>query len=222
LVLPQVDGRVYVGLTDEPVGGPLPEVPEPTAAELDFLLGSLNDLVEVELTRADVVGAFAGLRPLLDADGRTSDLSRRHTVLESPDGVITVVGGKLTTYRRMAEDAVDVAVRRSGLTAAPCTTHRLPLVGAADRDTLAVLGVSRRLVGRYGVEAGHVASLPGSAEPVCSGMPYSVAELAFGVSHEGALDVDDLLDRRTRIGLVAADRAEAVAAAEQVLALAAL
>jgi glycerol-3-phosphate dehydrogenase len=219
LVLPQMDGRVYVGLTDEPVDGPLPDVAEPTAAEVDFLLGAFNDLVEVEVTRADVAGAFAGLRPLLDADGRTSDLSRRHTVLESPDGVITVVGGKLTTYRKMAEDAVDVAVRRAGLAAAPCMTRRLPLVGAADRDTLAALGVSRRLVGRYGVEAARVAGLPGSRELVCPGLPYTVAELVFGVSHEGALDVGDLLDRRTRIGLVAADRADAEAAAEQVLAL---
>jgi glycerol-3-phosphate dehydrogenase len=141
-------------------------------------------------------------------------------VLESTDGVITIVGGKLTTYRSMAEDAVDVAVRRAGLAAAPCVTRRLPLVGAADRDTLAALGVSRRLVGRYGVEAGWVARLPGSADLVCAGLPYTVAELAFGVSHEGALDVGDLLDRRTRIGLVAADREEAEAAAQQVLSFA--
>jgi glycerol-3-phosphate dehydrogenase len=220
LALPQMDGRVYVGLTDEPVEGPLPDVAEPTAAEIDFLLGAVNDLVEVEITRTDVVGAFAGLRPLLDAHGRTSDLSRRHTVVESPDGVITIVGGKLTTYRRMAEDAVDVVVRRAGLAAAPCVTRRLPLVGAADRGTLAALGVSRWLVARYGVEAVRVAALPGSADLVCPGLPYSVAELAFGVSHEGALDVDDLLDRRTRIGLVAEDRAAAVAAAERVLAVA--
>ncbi|MGH3507629.1 MAG: glycerol-3-phosphate dehydrogenase/oxidase [Nocardioidaceae bacterium] len=219
LVLPQADGRVYVGLTDEPVEGPLPDVPTPTDAEVDYLLDLVNDLVEAELTRVDVIGAFAGLRPLLEADGRTSDLSRSHAVLVSGDDVVTVVGGKLTTYRRMAEDAVDAAVRTRGLRAGSCRTTRLPLVGAADPATLAGLGVPRRLIGRYGVESVRVASLPGAERQVADGVPYTHAELAFGVSHEGALDVDDLLDRRTRIGLAAKDRATAEAAAESALSL---
>jgi glycerol-3-phosphate dehydrogenase len=219
LVLPQPDGRVYVGLTDEPLDGPPPDVPEPTEAEIDGLLALVNDLVEVDLSRSDVIGAFAGLRPLIEADGSTSDLSRAHAVLVSPDEVVTVVGGKLTTYRRMAEDALDVAIRTRRLTAGACRTTRLPLVGAADPVTLSRLGVPRRLVGRYGVEAVRVAGLPGAQQRVCEGVPYTEAELAFGVSHEGALDVDDLLDRRTRIGLVEADRAAAETAARQALAL---
>ncbi len=107
--------RVYAGLTDEPADGPLPEVPEPAPGEIAFLLDAVSGMLDAPLSRADVLGAFAGLRPLLAGEpggaGRTTaDLSRKHAVLTSPDGVITVVGGKLTTYRRMAQDAVDTAV----------------------------------------------------------------------------------------------------------------
>src|SRR6476659_2398825 len=111
MVLPQPDGTLYVGLTDEPVSGPIPDVPEPTEDEIAFLLDVVSQTLARPLTRADVVGAFAGLRPLLDgAPGAhqgadTADLSRRHAVLTGPDGMVTVVGGKLTTYRRMAQDA---------------------------------------------------------------------------------------------------------------------
>ena len=106
-VLPQPDGLVYIGLTDEAVDGEPPDVPEPSAEEVEFLLTTVSSSLARPLSRADVVGSYAGLRPLLKADGRTSDLSRRHAVLTSRSGVVTVVGGKLTTYRRMAEDAVD-------------------------------------------------------------------------------------------------------------------
>src|SRR5690606_8644359 len=113
LVLPQDDGRVYVGLTDEPVDGGIPDVPEVPESDIGFLLDVLGSVLDAPVRRDDVVGAFAGLRPLLDTGGstgpapRTADISRRHAVLTSPDGVVTVVGGKLTTYRRMAQDAVD-------------------------------------------------------------------------------------------------------------------
>jgi glycerol-3-phosphate dehydrogenase len=217
--LPQPDGLTYVGLTDEPVEGQAPDVPQPTEHEVDFLLGVLATVVDRPLTRHDVVGAYAGLRPLLHAEGRTADLSRRHAVLTSPDGVVTVVGGKLTTYRRMAQDAVDHAATRSGLRCGPCRTARLPLVGAAPRSTLATIDAPERLVRRYGIEAPLVARDPGLLRPVGDGLPCTLAELAFGVSHEGALDVDDLLDRRTRIGLVPADRAAVEEAAASVLAV---
>ena len=138
LVLPQPDGTVYVGLTDEPVDGPLPDVPEPSEAEIGFLLDVVGAAFARPLRRDDVVGAFAGLRPLLDAGaGRTSDLSREHAVLTGPTGLVTVVGGKLTTYRRMAQDAVDAAVAHAGLAAGPCVTATTPLLGAAPRDELA-------------------------------------------------------------------------------------
>src|SRR5690606_35842620 len=222
--LPQPDGLVYVGLTDEPVEGPTPDVPTPTEPEIGFLLDVVAAVLDRPLRRADVVGAFAGLRPLLEADGETADLSREHAVLTSPSRVVTVVGGKPTPYPRMAEDAVDA----TGLTRAPSRTRDLPLLGAADRDTLAALPEPARLVRRFGTEARLV--IDGSrsttglsedelTEPGPGGV--TLAELVFAVTHEGAVDVDDLLDRRTRVGLVPADRAAAVPLAERAVALAA-
>ncbi|MFF9497705.1 glycerol-3-phosphate dehydrogenase/oxidase [Streptomyces flaveolus] len=224
LVLPQGDGRVYVGLTDEPVDGPVPDVPEVPETDIGFLLDVLGSVLDVPVHRDDVVGAFAGLRPLLDttpqdrpgAGARTADISRRHAVLTSAEGVTTVVGGKLTTYRRMAEDAVDAAVAARGLAAGPSTTAALPLVGAAAPHVLAALRAPRRLVQRYGTEAPAVQALadldPRLGERVLPGHPVTGAELVWALRHEGALDEADLLDRRTRIGLVPADRAAALGA----------
>jgi glycerol-3-phosphate dehydrogenase len=231
-VVPQQDGLVFVGLTDVPVEGPVPDVPLPSEAEVDFLVATTSAALAHSLTDTDVVGSYAGLRPLLRADGRTADLSRRHAVLTSADGVVTVVGGKLTTYRRMAQDALDVAVARAGLQARRCSTARLPLSGAAPRAELARLSdeaPSPRLVRRFGTDAELVLAsarqVSGLADdelvrPVADGVPVTVAELLFGVTHEGAHDVDDLLDRRTRIGLVADDRTAAEPAARRALALA--
>ncbi|ORT57202.1 glycerol-3-phosphate dehydrogenase/oxidase [Streptomyces sp. CB03238] len=229
LVLPQGDGRVYVGLTDEPVDGDIPDVPDVPETDIGFLLDVLGSALDVPLGRADVIGAFAGLRPLLDTSGtsgtpgtsRTADISRKHAVLTSPDGVVTVVGGKLTTYRRMAQDALDAAVCARGLTAGPCRTAGLPLVGAAAPGTLAALDAPRRLVRRYGTEAPAVHALglanPSLARPVVPGHPVTVAELVWAVRHEGALDEADVLDRRTRIGVVPHDREAALATAREVL-----
>ncbi|REE95175.1 glycerol-3-phosphate dehydrogenase/oxidase [Thermomonospora umbrina] len=219
LVIPQEDGRTYVGLTDEPVDGPVPDVPVPSEGEIGFLLDVLGTVLDVPLRRDDVIGAFAGLRPLLDdGHGRTADISRRHAVLTGRDGVVTVVGGKLTTYRRMAQDAVDAVIAARGLTAGPCRTARLPLVGAAPRARLEALDAPARLVRRYGTEAPRVAALareePALAGTVAPGLPVTGAELAWAVRHEGALDAADLLDRRTRIGLVPADREAALPVAE--------
>ena len=230
LVLPQADGTAYVGLTDEPVEGPVPDVPEPTEPEIGFLLDVVSAAFERPLHRSDVVGAYAGLRPLLDAGpgAETADLSRKHATLVSRTGVVTIVGGKLTTYRRMAEDAVDAALEHAGLVAGPCRTRELPLLGAADRVTLAGLEQPARLVRKYGTDAGLVLETARRATglpddellaPVAEGIPVTLAELVFGVTDEGAADVDDLLDRRTRIGLVPADRVRALPAAERALAL---
>jgi glycerol-3-phosphate dehydrogenase len=212
--LPQADGLVYLGLTDEATDE-IPDVPRPEEHEIDFLLETINRVLATPLSRADVVGTYAGLRPLLSAEGSTSDLSRRHAVLTSSTGVVTIVGGKLTTYRRMAEDAVDQAVRASALGAGSSVTADLPLVGAAPRSELARIVAPTRLVRRYGTEATAVLAsaveatgLP-EAEllaPLADTVPVTRAELVFGVTHEGALDTGDLLDRRTRIGLVPADR----------------
>ena len=228
--LPQDDGRVYVGITDEPAGSEIPDVPIPDESEIDFLLTTISEIFERALTRDDVAGAYAGLRPLLQPEGHhghTADLSRKHAVVTSDTGVVTVVGGKLTTYRRMAEDAVDAAVEQGGLYSAPCRTAHLPLVGAASRSELGRLDAPQRLISRYGAEAPAVLASAAVAtgrtteellEPVVEGLSITQAELAFGVTHEGALDAEDLLDRRTRIGLVEADRVAAEAAAQQMLA----
>ena len=228
MVLPQPDGTIYVGLTDEPADGPVPDVPEPTEPEIGFLLDVVSAAFAQNLRRADVVGAYAGLRPLLDCGpGETADLSRRHAVLTSTSGVVTVVGGKLTTYRQMAQDAVDRAVAEAGLAADPCRTRDLPLLGAAPRSELAQLEAHPRLVRRFGTEADLVLSSARQATglsadellaPLAPHLPATLAELVFGVTHEGAHDVADLLDRRTRIGLVPADRALAVPFAERALA----
>ncbi|MDN5896429.1 MAG: FAD-dependent oxidoreductase, partial [Nocardioides sp.] len=224
MVLPQPDGTLYVGLTDEAVEGEIPDVPTPTDAEIGFLLDVVAAAFDRPLRRSDVIGAYAGLRPLLDSGGSTADLSRRHAVLTSETGVITVVGGKLTTYRQMAEDAVD----ETGLAPGLCRTKDLPLLGAAPRPVLATLEAPSRLVRRFGTEADLVLenarTVTGRDDeellaPIADHIPATLAELVFGVTHEGAVDVDDLLDRRTRIGLVPADRELAAPTAERALQL---
>lgn len=221
--LPALGGRVYVGLTDEDAPGEIPDVPQPSDSEIDFLLDTVNTALAIPLTRADVLGTYSGLRPLLDTGGdTTADISRRHAVITAADGMVTVVGGKLTTYRRMAEDALEAAVAAAGLTVAPCRTSRLPLAGAAPRAELARVPADRRLVRRYGTEATAVVAAAGGDPallgPIADGIDATAAELRFAVRHEGALDVSDLLDRRTRIGLVPADRERAIPAAEAALA----
>ncbi|MCW5254774.1 MULTISPECIES: glycerol-3-phosphate dehydrogenase/oxidase [unclassified Streptomyces] len=203
--LPQPDGLVYLGLTDDPIEGPVPDVPTATEEDIDFLLRTANSTFRRTLTREDVVGVYSGLRPLLGQGSNTADISRKHAVLTSPEGVITIVGGKLTTYRRMAEDAVDAAVAQRGLPAAPCSTRNLPLVGAADRKVLKGLPGPSRLVRKYGTEAELVAS-GGAPEPLGATVPVTEAEIAFAVTHEGAMTMEDVLERRTRISMVPADR----------------
>jgi glycerol-3-phosphate dehydrogenase len=211
LLLPQDDGRLYLGLTDEPLDGPIPDVPQVPESDVDFLLEVGSTVLATTLRRTDVLGAYAGLRPLVEGPSgtRSADLSRHHAVLTS-NGIVTVVGGKLTTYRRMAADAVNAAVAELG-GVGPSRTKRIPLVGAASRRVLSTMDVPRRLVLRYGTEAARVAALaeldPDLGTPV--GVGVTAAEVVWAVRHEGALDVDDVLDRRTRIGLVPVDRAAA-------------
>ncbi|MFI7698828.1 glycerol-3-phosphate dehydrogenase/oxidase [Nonomuraea sp. NPDC049480] len=212
LVLPQRDGRVYVGLTDEPLEGPVPDVPEAPEEDVRTLLEVLNRALETQVTREAVAGAYAGLRPLLAASGRTADLSRRHVVL-SGGGIVTVIGGKLTTYRRMAEDAVDRAVSIGNLPAGRCLTRKIPLAGAGPQPS----GVPAPLAERYGSEAPAVHELV-KAYPEEVGLGITEGELMWSVEHEGALDEADLLDRRTRIGLIREDRDRALPATRDVLA----
>ncbi len=221
--IPIADDRVVIGLTDDPVSLPIPDVPSADDGDVDFLLHNMSLAFARPITRQDVVGSYAGLRPLLAGEsGSTADLSRKHAVLDGPDGVITVVGGKLTTYRQMAEDTVDVIAARDELTV-PCRTKAVPLVGAASLPALSAVAAPQRLIRKYGAEAPAVLAMgadePALREPIAATVPTTRAELLFAVRHEGALNVDDLLDRRTRIGLVPADRALAGHAAEEVLAV---
>jgi glycerol-3-phosphate dehydrogenase len=202
--LPRADGLVAIGLTDVPADGPVPDVPCPSAEEEAQLLAHASAALEVSLGPEDVAGRYAGLRPLLaGADESTADLSRRHAIVEdTATGALSVVGGKLTTYRQMAQDAVDRITDRR------CRTARLPLVGAP----AAPAGSLPRLARRYGAEAPAVAAL-GPSEPVAPGVPVSEAELRWAVEHELALTLDDLASRRTRAGLVPEWRDAVLAAA---------
>lgn len=178
--LPQSHGRIFVGLTDEDAPGAIPRVPEPTEPEIEFLLHSLNRVITTPVRRDQVLGAFAGLRPLIDnGEDSSADVSRRHLVTQSDGGFINVLGGKLTTYRRMAEDAVDLAKAKRSLGAPASRTTTLRLT---DRTVQA-------------------------ETPFDDATGLTRAEVEYAVRHEGALTADDVLDRRTRIGLVAADRA---------------
>ena len=160
---------VYLGTTDTDYDGPLDD-PACTPEDVDYLLGAANDVTTSKLTRADVTGVWAGLRPLLQppAHGghvseRTADLSRRHTVMTSSHGVVTVTGGKLTTYRKMAQDTVDAVVHRLGESPRRrrCVTKSLSLLGATTktRDPVTLAQPHARLLGRYGTEAAHVLAL---------------------------------------------------------------
>ncbi|GGS15431.1 glycerol-3-phosphate dehydrogenase/oxidase [Actinokineospora fastidiosa] len=213
LLLPQPDGRVYLGLTDVPVDD-IPDVPTVPESDVDFLLEVAGTVLSRPLSRLDVIGSFAGLRPLLSNPGEhTSDLSRHHAVLVAKNGVITVVGGKLTTYRKMAADAVDMAIRKAGMAPSRTQTRDIPLVGAAPRRYLSTLEAPQWLISRYGTEATTIHAMaqldPDLAKPVTPTSPITAAEVVWSVRTEGALTPDDVLDRRTRIGLVPTDRAEA-------------
>jgi glycerol-3-phosphate dehydrogenase len=221
----QRSGLAYVGITDEPAPGPIPDVPQAPQSDIDFLLKTLSGALAIPLTEDDVVGTYAGLRPLVDRDDdKTADLSRRHAVIRSGGGLVSIVGGKLTTYRRMAQDAVDAAIEAGGLTdtAGPCRTRDLPLVGAAARDALAAVAAPSRLVDRHGTEAPAVVALaagdPQLLAPVAPGLDVLGVEVLHAARAEGALDADDVLDRRTRIGLVPADRARAQPVVQALLA----
>ena len=185
LLLPQQDGRCYLGLTDEPLDGPIPDVPTVPESDVDFLLEVGSSALARPLSRDDVIGRFAGLRPLVaSGSGKTADLSRRHAVVTGSNGVVTVVGGKLTTYRRMAQDAVDALVAGRGLTAGVARTRNIRLVDT-EKSTV-------------------------DDELVLPGATVTRGDVLRAVREEGALTVEDVLDRRTRLGLVDADRAAAL------------
>jgi len=244
-ILPEQLGRCYVGITDEDYGtDEIPDVPEVPDSDVRFILDVVNQALAVDLTPDDVLGAFAGLRPLVqfteDADSSTADLSREHIILRGKDAtgadtdVVTVTGGKLTEYRLMAEQTVDVVASilgDSGIHAGPCVTENTPLIGAPGSDaavgvsTADFAGLPTSLVDRFGFEAPAVVRGATVGRPLetvgttdsTRDIDVTRAEFEFHVTHEGALTVDDLLDRRTRIGLVDGDRAAAEQTAREIL-----
>jgi glycerol-3-phosphate dehydrogenase len=211
----------YIGTTDTDYDGPLVD-PQCTKADIDYVLRAVNASVTTGITEADITGVWAGLRPLVKeaSSGRTADLSRHHRVDQQPGGVITITGGKLTTYREMAQDTVDAVAARLGISAR-CRTRRLRLLGAKGHVSHPTGSPTAHLADRYGSLAAEVQALvdadPSLGEPLVPGPPYLRAEAVYAVRHEMAATVDDVLTRRTRARLF--DRAACVAAAPAVAAL---
>jgi glycerol-3-phosphate dehydrogenase len=185
--------------------------------DIDYLLGQVNTVLSEPLGPGDIVGVYAGLRPLLTGESDdTSMLSREHAVIVSDTGLVSVAGGKYTTYRIMARDAVDAAV--SGWTdrVPASNTEEIPLLGATGwaemMEDPSRLGLPDpvRLLGRYGSEAAKLAAMvatdPSLADPLVDEAPYLRAEIAFAATDEGALHLDDVLTRRTRISIETRDR----------------
>ena len=218
-VLPRPDNLLLAGITDIEVPGAIPSVPTPTPSEEAWILQQVSRVLARPVSEQDVIGRFAGLRPLVtvgDAHGPTSDISRRHLVRRDDSGIVTIAGGKLTTYRRMAQDAVDAISDRK------CVTADLPLIGA-DGDTAATLpDWASRLVRRYGSEASRLVAMAQDdallREPVAPQVPVLGVEIAFAIACEGARSFDDVVQRRTRLSLVPAQLAAAEPRVREILA----
>lgn len=188
-IIPWLD-RVLVGTTDIPVTQATPE-PQPQAAEIDFLLATAKRYLAKPVGRDDILSIFAGIRPLVSGQGATAGLSREHTLLVDPNsGLLSVAGGKWTTYRRMAEQAVDLAQRLGQLPAEPCPTANLPICAA---------------------------SAPEPSPPLHPGLPLTAGEIRRACREEMARRVEDVLARRSTCLLL--DAAAAVAIAPAVAAL---
>jgi glycerol-3-phosphate dehydrogenase len=227
-VLPWL-GQTLVGTTDNDYEGELEHI-RPAEEDVVYLLDAVNEFFHVSLQPEDIVGAYAGVRPLISTgDPRKSvDISRKAELYETSSGMVTITGGKLTTWRRMAKMTVDRIVERDGQEL-PCRTHEIPLgMAISAGDLPRVDGVPddayAQLAGRYGHVAHDVLALAGEFPgPVLDGMPDLMAEVVHSVRREQARSVGDVLLRRTRLALTAArpllasdapERVAAVVAAE--------
>ena len=212
-------GRALIGTTDRDYDGDIAHV-QPSGEDVEYLLEAVNSFFGLELARADVTGAYAGVRPLISTgDPRKSvDISRRAELYETSSGLLTITGGKLTTWRRMAKQVVDRMVEREGREA-PCRTAEIPLGMPASEDDLRAprRPVARTtcptarvelLAFRYGHAARNVLKLAGErpelAGPIVPGQPDLLAEAVIAARLEQARSVADVLLRRTRLGLLAA------------------
>src|SRR5436190_4641664 len=232
--------QTILGTTDTAYDGPLDALTL-TAEDLDYVLAAGNAVFDRGLTPDDVISAWAGVRPLLrdgeqDEGATLSDMSRRHTLLDGPAGLVTITGGKLTTYRRMAKDVVDLLVDRDGRRAR-CRTDEIPLGSTQPFprlletiESVAVpLGLgsqSAKLLARQHGDAAPdvlalIASDPSLSTPLSREAAYVFAEVLYAARYEGAATLDDVFSRRTRLslrardaGLPAAPRATAIIASE--------
>lgn len=218
---PQPDGtfdHCYVGTTDTDFVGNL-ESPQTNDDDLDYIIDALNRTLTTTISRNDVTGTWAGLRPLVKVarSSRTADLSRRHQISETASGLITVVGGKLTTYREMAQDTVDMVLDQLGRRGR-CKTRRMKFVGSRDYQRVPDNDPDLRLSRRHGTELGEIKSLidwdPSLADPLVPGLRYIKAEAIQAVRREMATALSDVLCRRTRAHLE--DRSACLSAAPDV------
>ncbi len=210
---------VIVGTTDTP-RDEISLEPRALEEEIDFILTNARRYMHHDPHRRDVLSVYAGLRPLVKHGdgGNTAALSRDHTIVVSESGLLTITGGKWTTYRKMAEDAIDHAEPLAGFEHRPCRTHHLPIHGST---TQKVDGPS--LIGLYGSDAPAIMKLANEdhelIRPIHQRLPYTYGELLWSARHEMARTVDDLLARRTRALLLDAKAAiEAAPAAAELLA----
>jgi glycerol-3-phosphate dehydrogenase len=220
-------GHTLVGTTDNDYEGPLDHV-KPSDEDVHYLLAAVNEFFGTELVPAQLTGAYAGVRPLISTGDpkKSVDISRKAELYETSSGMITITGGKLTTWRRMAKMTVDRLVERDARDA-PCRTHEIPLGQAIDPEELPrVEGVGRvgpdpyqALASRYGYAAREVLALAGEGspahpelvQPIVAGLPDLLAEVALAARHEQARSIGDVLLRRTRLGLLAARELEGAA-----------
>jgi len=217
-------GHTLVGTTDNDYEGPLDHI-RPSAEDIDYLLEAINAFFGTTLGPGELTGAFAGVRPLISTgDPRKSvDISRKAELYETSSGMITITGGKLTTWRRMAKMTVDRLVERDARDA-PCRTHEIPLGQAiAVAELPHVEGVPeasyQALASRYGHAAHDVLALAADsgelAQPIVAGLPDLLAEVALAARREQARSIGDVLLRRTRLGLLAARELTAEAPARE-------
>ena len=208
-------GQTLVGTTDNDYEGGL-EHPEVSDADVEYLLNAVNSFFETGFGAGDLVGAYAGVRPLISsADPKKSvDISRRAELYETSSGMITITGGKLTTWRRMAKMVVDRIVELE-FREAPCRTHEIPLghpVDPAELPDMPELSEASRahLADRYGLFAESIMKIctedPALTRPILDGMPDVLAEVVVAARHEQARTVADVLLRRTRLGLLSGRR----------------
>jgi glycerol-3-phosphate dehydrogenase len=206
-------GRTLIGTTDNDYDGSLEHV-APAAEDVDYLLAAVNEFFSSTFTPADLTGAYAGVRPLISTGDpkKSVDISRKAELYETSSGMITITGGKLTTWRRMAKLAVDRLVEREAREA-PCRTHEIPLGQAITAEELPrVEGVPEEsypaLAARYGHAAKDALALAAGrgelAQPIVPGLPDLLAEVALAARREQARSIGDVLLRRTRLGLLAA------------------